>query len=222
MITAVFADRREAGRRLASELESFRSSGPIVLALPRGGVPVAFEVAKALAAPLDVLIVRKIGLPGHPEFGVGALVLTAEPLLVMNKELLGQLRPDPAKMQQVVDHEFAEARRRSKLYRGDRSPPVLAGRTVIVVDDGLATGGSARAALQAVRQESPAFLILAVPVGSPDSIASLRSECDFIVCPVQPTSFHAVGALYRDFSQTEDSEVLRLLQEAADRPAAAE
>lgn len=209
-----FADRREAGRFLAHELGAFRSSDPVILALPRGGVPVAFEVARALDAPLDVLIVRKIGLPGHEEFGIGALALTSEPHLVMNQEALARLRPDPSQVQQVIEEQLVEARRRLTLYRGDRLAPNLAGRTVILVDDGLATGGTARAALQAIRHDNPGYLVLAVPVGAADSVANLRSECDLIVCPFVPAFFGAVGAFYTDFAQTEDAEVLRLLGQA--------
>ena len=211
-----FANRREAGRFLAGHLEPLCQQQPILLALPRGGVPVAFEVARKLGAPLDVLIVRKIGLPGHEELGIGALVLTSAPYLVMNDDLVARLRPDLSAVQRIIDEQLAEARRRQVLYRGDRPIPNLKGRTVILVDDGLATGSTARAALRAIRMEGPAALILAVPVGASDSIAGLKNECDLIVCPVQPPLFSAVGAHYADFAQTEDREVMELLQQAED------
>lgn len=209
-----FADRREAGRFLAGHLEPLRQQQPIILALPRGGVPVAFEVALALSAPMDVLVVRKIGFPGHEEVGIGALVLTSAPHLVMNEDLVARLRPNPSAVQGIIDEELAEARRRQLLYRDGRPPPNLKGKTVILVDDGLATGSTARAALRAIRSEEAATLVLAVPVGAPDSVAALREECDLIVCPLQPEFFGAVGAYYADFTQTEDREVLELLRQA--------
>lgn len=212
-MSSIFANRRAAGRELAGSLRHLRNSAPIVLALPRGGVPVAFEVASALHAPLSVLIVRKIGFPGHEEFGIGALVLAGEPQMVLNEELVQRLRPDPTRVQEIVKRELAEGERRKSLYNAETLPEVRH-RTVILVDDGVATGGTARAALQALRREDPAWLVFAVPVGSPESISELAAECDEIVCPYQPRMFSAVGAYYRDFAQTGDGEVLDLLAKA--------
>lgn len=215
-----YADRRAAGQLLAHELEPLRESRPVILALPRGGVPVAFEIARALHAMLDVLIVRKIGLPGHEELGIGALVLTSRPQMVMDEPRIRRLMPDQQALNLIIEQEIAEAHRRQRLYRGDRPLPRLKGRTVVVVDDGLATGATARAALQAIGKEEPSLLILAVPVGAPDSIDSLRGECDLLLCPLQPHFFGAVGAHYVDFDQVEDSEVLDLLERAAEPEAA--
>ncbi|MFC7537210.1 phosphoribosyltransferase [Sphingomonas sp. GCM10030256] len=213
-MSRLFADRRTAGRELAAMLGRFQDFWPLVLALPRGGVPVGYEVAAALGVPLSVLIVRKIGFPGHEEFGIGALVLAREPELVMNDALVQRLRPDPQRIRLEVQRQLAEGERRRALY-GATSLPDLHGRTVIVVDDGIATGGTARAALQALRREQPAWIVLAVPVGSPDSLVELATECDEVVCPHQPADFGAVGAYYDDFTQTSDAEVLQLLREAA-------
>lgn len=214
-MSARYADRRAAGRLLARALEPLRDSRPLVLALPRGGVPVAFEIAQLLHAPLDVLVVRKIGFPGHEELGIGALVLTSEPQVLLDEELVRRFGPDPKAVERIIDKETAEAYRRQKLYRGDRPLPTIKGQTVILVDDGLATGGTARAALRAIRKEQPGHLTLAVPVGAPDSVESLKQECDLLLCPLQPPFFGAVGNFYEDFGQTEDEEVLALLREAA-------
>lgn len=209
-----YPDRRTAGRVLAAHLADYAMASPIVLALPRGGVPVAYEVAVALHAPLDVLVVRKVGMPGQEEFGLGALVLTSEAHLLLDRDLVAQLRPGREALEEVINRETAEAYRRQQLYRSNRPAPRLEGRTVIVVDDGLATGGTARSALRAVRAERPAALVLAVPTGAPDSVERLRGECDRIDCPLQPTHFAAVGAWYEDFTPTSDSEVLDLLEHA--------
>ncbi|MFE0812473.1 phosphoribosyltransferase [Streptomyces sp. NPDC058794] len=208
-----FHNRREAGRLLglrlmerASEREFLR---PVVLALPRGGVPVAAEVAQALGAPLDVLVARKIGLPGRPETGIGAIVGDDPPLFDQRAlEMLGlteeRLAPDVAR-------ERDELRRRTLLYRGDRSAPDVRDRTVIVVDDGLATGATARAALRHLRPLRPGRLILAVPVGAPETAAEMRSEADDVVCLQQPPDFRAVGLWYDDFDQVDDDEVVEVL-----------
>jgi len=207
---ALFGDRREAGRRLAAELGKLALDDPLVLALPRGGVPVAFEVARALDAQLDLLIVRKIGAPGHEEFGIGAVVDGADPQCVMNNDIVRMIRPDPDRVRIEIDRQLAELERRRRAYLGDAEPVSVTGRTVIAVDDGIATGGTVKAALMAIRRNDPAELILAVPVAPPDSLAALAPLCDRIVCPYRPDPFYAVGVHYRDFRQVDDAEVIDL------------
>lgn len=203
-----YADRVEAGRLLAGELQDYRGApGLVVLGLPRGGVPVAHEVAQALAAPLDVFIVRKLGYPGHPEYAMGAIASGG--VRVMN--LLPGVQVPPQAIERAVAAEQVELQRREVLYRGGRPPLDVRGRTVVVVDDGLATGSTMQAAVQALRQHAPRHLCIAVPVGARDSCAALRPLADRLVCPAQPEPFQAVGLWYRDFSQTGDDEVRRLL-----------
>ncbi|MGD9617090.1 MAG: phosphoribosyltransferase [Alphaproteobacteria bacterium] len=210
----LFDDRRDAGRQLAQALARYRQDDPVVLALPRGGVPVGFEVAKALGAPLDVLIVRKIGAPGHPELGIGAVIDGGNPHLVLNDDVIRQVRPPAAYIEEEKHRQLAEIERRRRRYAGDRTAAPVAGRTAIVVDDGIATGGTVRAALRGIAGGNPARLVLAVPAAPADSLAELRLDCDEIVCLATPEPFYAVGAHYRDFTQTEDEEVIRLLAEA--------
>lgn len=214
MLDRAFADRREAGRMLAAALAHLRDRKPLVLALPRGGVPVAYEIAAALGAELDLLLVRKIGAPGHPEFGIGALVDGANPQIVLNREAVRVTGASKEYIEATARAELAELERRRKAYRGDVPAPVLEDRTVIIVDDGIATGGTVKAALQGARQSQPAHLVLAVPVAPAESLRELQSECDEIVCLMSPSPFYAVGAHYRDFSQTSDEEVVRLLAQA--------
>ncbi|MFF0835774.1 MULTISPECIES: phosphoribosyltransferase [unclassified Streptomyces] len=208
-----FSDRAEAGRALARPLGDLRDRGdlpdPVVLALPRGGIAVAVPVARALSAPLDVLLVRKIGAPHHEEFAVGALAAGDPPLF--DAATLGHLGLSEERLAPVVERERRELARRERRYRGDRPPPELCGRTVIVVDDGLATGATARAALRHVRRREPARLVLAVPVGAPDSLDALAAEADTIVCPHRPAAFSAVGQFYDDFGQLSDADVLDAL-----------
>ena len=207
-------DRRDAGRRLAAVLAPYREQRPVVLALPRGGVPVGFEVAKALSAPLDVLLVRKIGAPGHPELGLGAVIDGRDPQRVLNEEVVRAVAPPPGYIDAEVQRQLAEIERRRRHYMGDRPPLAVEGRVAIVVDDGIATGGSVRAALRGLARRHPRSLVLAVPVAPVDTLATLASACDDIVCLLTPEPFYAVGSHYRDFTQTEDEEVVRLLAAA--------
>jgi putative phosphoribosyl transferase len=217
-----FADRRAAGRLLARQLLKFKPERPLVLALPRGGVPVAYEVASQLDADLDLLLVRKIGAPHHPEFGIGAVIDGDNPQILINRDVADQLRVPSGYIHNEAHRQLREIERRREQYFGGRRPIPVAGRTVIVVDDGIATGSTIRAALRAIRQKKPARLILAVPVGAPDSLLSLNSECDEIVCLLTPDPFHAVGAHYDDFTQTTDEEVKRLLDDRSVELAEAE
>lgn len=210
----IFADRRDAGRKLARALEKYSADAPVVLALPRGGVPVAFEVAKALHAPLDLLFVRKIGAPGHPELGVGALVDGATPHLVVNEEIADQLDLPPDWIEREAVHELREIERRRGLYQRSGEPLSVKGRTVLVVDDGIATGGTVRAVLEALSHSGAAKVVLAVPVAPPDSLRRLAPYAAEIVALATPEPFYAVGLYYQDFTQTEDEEVVRLLEEA--------
>jgi putative phosphoribosyl transferase len=210
-----FKDRIEAGRKLAEALMHLANANPIVLALPRGGVPVGFEVAKALGAPLDVVLVRKIGAPGQPELGLGAVVDGANPQLVLNEELVELVRPGQDYLEAEEKHQLVEIERRRALYRPGREPLALEGRTVIVVDDGIATGGSMKAVLQALRKSRPARVVLAVPVAPADSLDELSRLADETICLMTPEPFYAVGAHYRDFTQTTDEEVIDLLSRAA-------
>ncbi|MFJ9537623.1 phosphoribosyltransferase [Streptomyces sp. NPDC101225] len=213
-----FHDREQAGRELAARLRIEQEKGmlcdPLVLALPRGGVTVARQVASALDAPLDVLVVRKIGVPYEEELGVGAIVGDDEPLY--DEQSLRALGLGDAELAPVVGREREELRRRERLYRQGRPVPELRGRTVIVVDDGLATGVTARAALRFVRRREPARLVLAVPVGPPDAADRLRPEADEVLCLHRPPAFMAVGAFYEEFDQLTDEDVLRTLHAEAD------
>lgn len=208
-----FANRREAGRLLAEAVAAKRLEDPVVLALPRGGVPVGYEVAKSLGAPLDLLLVRKIGAPGHEEFGIGALVDGANPQIVIDQDIAHAVGATADYINREVARQLAELERRRNLYA--RAQPVpLAGRTAVVVDDGIATGGTVRAALQALRQSGAARTVLAVPVAPQSAIRDLAPLCDEVVCLMTPEPFYAVGAHYDDFSQTSDEEVIQLMRNA--------
>ena len=208
-----FRDRRDAGQRLAGELERYAGRPDVVvLALPRGGVPVAYEVARRLRAPLDVFVVRKLGVPGHEELAMGAIASGG--VRVLNDEVVNALKLTEAEIADIETLERAELERRERLYRGDRPPLDVRGRTVILVDDGLATGASMRAAVAALRRLSPARIVIAVPVAEPSTCDSLTEEADDVVCAVTPVPFVAVGLWYHDFSQTTDEEVRALLERA--------
>lgn len=204
-----FRDRADAGRALAAHLQPV--GDVVVLGLPRGGVPVAAEVASALAAPLDVLVVRKLGAPGRPELAVGAL---AGGVRVLNEDLVARLRVSEEHLARVTAVEQAELERREGTYRAGLPPLDLAGRTVVLVDDGLATGATVVAAVEAVRRHGPRRVVVAVPVGAPEACARVAEVADEVVCPRRPVDFRAVGAHYADFGQTGDDEVRRLLAEA--------
>ncbi len=210
----MFTDRKEAGQYLAAALKELHLESPVVLAVPRGGVPVGFEVARALNAPLDIVVVRKLGAPGQHELGLGAIVDGDHPQSVLNEEIIRELDVSPEYLEAEIESELKEIRRRQNAYRKGRAPADLGGRTVIVVDDGIATGGSIRAALRGVRRMGPKKLVLAVPVAPPEAIESMRSEADKIVCLETPELFFAIGEFYEDFSQTSDEEVIKLLEAA--------
>jgi len=211
-----FRDRREAGRLLAQRLSAYKGRADLlVLALPRGGVPVAFEVARELEAPLDVLLVRKLGLPGHEELAIGAVATGG--IRILDEDLLAQFGISEAMLGLIVEREQRELLRREQAYRGAAPPRDVRGKTVIVVDDGLATGSSMRAAALALRQRAPARLVVAVPVAPPSSCAALREQADDVVCARTPEPFAAVGQWYEDFGQTSDEEVCQLLALAAER-----
>jgi predicted phosphoribosyltransferase len=209
-----FEDRRDAGRQLAAALLRFKKADPVILALPRGGVPVAFEVARALDAPLDVLLVRKIGAPGHEELALGAVVDGLHPQTVLNEEIVELAAPPARYIEHVKARQLAEIERRRRLYRGDEAPIEVADRTAIVIDDGIATGATVKAALQGVRRNGPRRVVLAVPLAPEDSLHDLAGACDEIVCLSSPSPFFAVGTHYQDFSQTTDEEVIALLSQA--------
>lgn len=213
--SAVYQDRRAGGSALAALLAAETSPPPVVLGLPRGGVPVAAVVAAALGAPLDVLVVRKIGAPGRPELGLGAVAEDGEP--VWDAEGLHALGLVPADLAGTAAAEAVEVRRRIERYRRGAPAIPLAGRTAIVVDDGVATGGTALAALRLVRRHAPARLVLAAPVGAPAALARLEPHADEVFCPLAPAGFRAVGVWYADFDQTSDGEVETHLAEAAGR-----
>jgi len=208
----VFDDRVDAGRKLAARLLKYKDQNPVVLGVPRGGIPVAFEVARALNAPLDVIIVRKLGAPGQSELGIGAVVDGDHPETILNREVVSALRVSRDYLEREIHNQLKEIHRRNQVYRGARARIKLKDRTVIVVDDGIATGGSIRAALRGVRQQAPKKVILAVPVGPADTIESLRDDVDEVVCLCTPPMFFGVGEFYRDFHQLTDAEVIRLLE----------
>ncbi|GGD75804.1 phosphoribosyltransferase [Croceicoccus mobilis] len=209
-----FRDRQTAGRLLAHRLEHLRAEHPIILALPRGGVPIGFEIARALDAQLELLMVRKLGAPGHSEYAIGAVVDGDEPQMILNEEAVRIIRPGREYLQAELGRQLVEMERRRRAYIGSRKMPSLAGRTIIIVDDGIATGSTITAALQGARRRSPARLVLAVPVAPADVVRRLESLCDEIVVLATPEPFFAVGRHYRHFDQVSDDQVVQLLNAA--------
>lgn len=210
---ALFRDRRDAGRKLAQKLIDYTGrKDVIVLALPRGGVPVAYEVAQTLNVPMDIFIVRKLGWPGHEEMAIGAIASGG--VRVLNRDIIQYLNIPEALIDAVAQRELRELERRERAYRGNRPPPQVKDRTVIIIDDGLATGASMRAAVAGLRAHHPARIIVAVPTAAPETCESLKQEVDEIICATIPEPFYGVSKWYEDFSQTTDEEVRFLLQEA--------
>lgn len=211
-----FKNRTDAGRQLAQALKPYAQEDCLVLGLPRGGVPVAFEVARALQKPMDVMVVRKVGAPGYEELAVGAV--GPENVLILNRGLIGSLGLSEELLEGRISREIAELRRRLRHFRGDRPFPDLKGRTVILVDDGLATGATARAAVHASRRLGAGRIVLAVPVGAESTVSHLKQEVDDLVCLETPAEFEAVSLWYQEFPQTTDTQVIDLLERAWGRP----
>jgi len=210
---ALFRDRRDAGRKLAQELKEYANRPDVVvLALPRGGVPVAYEVAKALKAPLDIFLVRKLGVPGHEELAMGAIASGG--VRVLNDTVVDALNIPERLIDAVAEKEQRELERRERAYRGDRPKPEVRGKTVILVDDGLATGASMRAAVEALRAQDPARIVVAVPTAAPETCEAFEDTVEEVVCAETPQPFFGVGFWYQDFSQTSDEEVRTLLARA--------
>jgi putative phosphoribosyl transferase len=209
-----FRNRSEAGRLLAGVLEQYRNQPDVlVLALPRGGVPVAYEVATALNVPLDVFVVRKLGVPGHEELAMGAIASGG--IRTLNNSVIQQLNISPSAIEAAANREAEELRRRELLYRGDRAWPDISRRTVILIDDGLATGSTMKAAVASLRRQNPAKIIIAVPTAPAEICRELEREADEVICAATPDPFYAVGQCYDDFEQTTDAEVTELIRRAA-------
>jgi len=208
----MFHDRQHAGRLLAAELAKLKLQQPVVLALPRGGVPVAAEVAKALGAPLDLVIVRKVGAPGNPELAVAAIVDGDPPDIVLNREIIEAYRLEDDELAMLVKQERPELERRRLAYRGDRKAVSISRKTAIVVDDGAATGTTMKVALRALKHRSPREIIIALPVAPPDTVEELRPEAGRVVCLSQPRRFQALGYHYLSFTQLSDDEVIGIVR----------
>ncbi|MGE0311705.1 MAG: phosphoribosyltransferase [Lautropia sp.] len=214
----VHRNRTEVGRQLADRLRAMALPRPVVLALPRGGVPIGVEIARALGAPIDLLLVRKIGAPDQPELAVGAVVEGEPPALVVNRDVQSACGMSDAQLQAAERRELAEIARRRAVYLGGRAPLPLAGTTAIVVDDGIATGASVRAALRALRRRGPSRVVLATGVAAADTLDQLRGELDDVVCLATPAPLHAIGLHYEDFTQLDDAQVVSLLRSADTKP----
>ena len=215
---ALYKDRVDAGKRLAKELSRYANrSDVLILALPRGGVPVAFEVAKELNVKMDVFIVRKLGVPGNEELAMGAI--SSDNIRVLNEDVVRSFQISERVINMVAENELRELERRERAYRGDRTKPEISGSTVILIDDGLATGATMRAAAAALKIKNPAKIVVAVPTGAPDTCELFRREVDEVICVATPEPFYGVGAWYGNFSQTTDEEVCDLLNKARALPA---
>lgn len=212
----MFADRIDAGRQLAATLLHLKDERPILLALPRGGVPVAFEVATQLDAPLALVLIRKLGAPFQPEFAVGAVADGAEPVIVLHKPALAMLGLTREALQPAIDRDLEEIRRRRKTYGPEAVPDDLEGRTVILIDDGIATGATMEAAIEWVHRRHPGRIVIAVPIGSPTTLATLGEKVDEVVCVERSEWFSSVGSAYRNFTQVDDATVTDLLRRAAE------
>lgn len=212
-----FTNRADAGRQLAERLAKFDAENPVVLALPRGGVPVGYEIAEALDAPLDVILVRKLGAPGFSELGIGAVAEGPSPQVILNEEVMERLQPSTEHVENEKIRQLEVLDMRRKIYRQGRPPPDIAGRTVIVVDDGVATGGTAAASLAALSQSGAARLVLAVPVAPSEVLERLATKADEIVTLATPDPFRSVGEHYEDFAQLTDDDVIEVLLKSAER-----
>lgn len=207
-----FKNREEAGKTLAKALLEYKGKNPLVLAIPRGGVVIAYEVAKALSAPLDLIIPRKIGAPGNPELAIGAV--TEDGTTVLNQSVVESLMVSKEYIELAKEEQIKEIKRRVKVYRGGSAPHDLEGKTVILVDDGIATGATVKAAINSIRKKRPRTIVVASPVGPPETVEELKKYADKIVCPVVYEPFFAIGQFYEDFSQVSDEEVTRLMRMA--------
>ncbi len=218
----MFDDRQEAGELLAGAVQRLDLNDPVILALPRGGVPVAIEIANRLKAPLDLLIVRKIGAPSNRELAIGAVIGSDPPDIVINKKIFDILQIDREQFQRLVDAEVGEIARRKLVYLGSRKAVPLAGRTAIIVDDGIATGSTIKVAIQAVKKQKPDRIVIAVPVAPPDIVGELEGMVDLVVCLSQPRQFLAVGSHYANFDQVDDASVVEAMKafDQAQPPAA--
>lgn len=221
-VDALFRDRRDAGRQLGEAVKVLGLSQPVVLALPRGGVPVAYEVARALEAPLDIMLVRKIGAPDFPELGIGAVADGHDPQTVLNDDAMAMVHPPAGYVEAESRRQLAEIERRREAYLGKREAIEVNGRTVVLVDDGIATGGTVKAALMALRRAGAHEVVLAVPVAPESALEEMRTLADEVVCLATPHPFRAVGLHYEDFAQTSDEEVVRLLEVARKTDGAAD